>query len=103
MRVRGSQSPDRFSSRRSAARGAPRTRRSWATANRRLATFHYTGGVSSYLEMLDSEPQQFDAELGGGAHGSRELVAVIRLYKALGAARRREEGDEAPVQHLGGD
>ncbi len=50
----------------------------------RLANIRYTGGVSSYLEVLDSERQQFDAELGVVRTYRDELIAVVRLYKALG-------------------
>jgi multidrug efflux system outer membrane protein len=50
----------------------------------RLANIRYTGGVTSYLEVLDSERQQFDAELGLIRNYRDELIAVIRLYKALG-------------------
>jgi outer membrane protein, multidrug efflux system len=50
----------------------------------RLANIRYTGGVTSYLEVLDSERQQFDAELGLVRTYRDELVAVVRLYKALG-------------------
>ena len=50
----------------------------------RLANIRYRGGVSSYLEVLDSERQQFDAELGVVRTYRDELVAVVRLYKALG-------------------
>ena len=50
----------------------------------RLANMRYTGGVSSYLEVLDSERQFFDAELGVVRSYRDELLAVVRLYKALG-------------------
>ena len=50
----------------------------------RLSNIRYTGGVTSYLEVLDSERQQFDAQLGLVRTYRDELVAVIRLYKALG-------------------
>ena len=50
----------------------------------RLANIRYRGGVSSYLEVLDSERQLFDAELGVVRTYRDELVAVVRLYKALG-------------------
>jgi multidrug efflux system outer membrane protein len=40
--------------------------------------------VSTYLEVLDSERQQFDAELGLVRVQLSELLAVVRLYKALG-------------------
>jgi len=50
----------------------------------RLANLRYTNGVSPYLEVLDSERQQFDAELGLVRVQLSELLAVVRLYKALG-------------------
>jgi outer membrane protein, multidrug efflux system len=50
----------------------------------RLAGIRYRGGVSSYLEVLDSERQLFDAELGLIAARRDELLSVVRLYKALG-------------------
>jgi len=50
----------------------------------RLADIRYRGGVSSYLEVLDSERQLFDAELGVVRTQRDEAVAVVRLYKALG-------------------
>jgi len=50
----------------------------------RLANMRYRGGVSSYLEVLDSERQQFDAQLGLVRTYRDELLAVVRLYKSLG-------------------
>jgi multidrug efflux system outer membrane protein len=50
----------------------------------RLATIRYQGGVSSYLEVLDSERQLFDAELLEVRTYRDELLAVVRLYRALG-------------------
>lgn len=50
----------------------------------RLANLRYTGGVTPYLEVLDSERQLFDAELGLVRLQRDELLAVVRLYKALG-------------------
>lgn len=50
----------------------------------RLADIRYRGGVSSYLEVLDSERQFFDAELGLVRAQRDELLAVVLLYKALG-------------------
>ncbi|HEY3098664.1 MAG TPA: efflux transporter outer membrane subunit [Methylomirabilota bacterium] len=50
----------------------------------RLANIRYRGGVSSYLEVLDSERQLFDAELALVSARRDELLAVVRLYKALG-------------------
>jgi multidrug efflux system outer membrane protein len=50
----------------------------------RLANLRYTGGVSPYLEVLDSERQLFDSELGLVRNQRDELLAIVRLYKALG-------------------
>ena len=50
----------------------------------RLANIRYTGGVSSYLEVLDSERQLFDAELNLVRARRDEQLAVVRLYKGLG-------------------
>jgi len=54
----------------------------------RLADIRYKGGVSSYLEVLDSERQFFDAELGLARSNRDELLAVVRLYRALGGGWR---------------
>jgi len=50
----------------------------------RLANIRYRGGVTSYLEVLDSERQLFDAELNLIRSRRDEFLAVVRLYKALG-------------------
>jgi outer membrane protein, multidrug efflux system len=50
----------------------------------RLANIRYRGGVTSYLEVLDSERQLFEAELGLARSRRDELLAVVRIYKALG-------------------
>ena len=55
-----------------------------ATDTTRLANVRYRGGVSSYLEVLDSERQSFDAELGLVRSQRDEFLAVVRLYRALG-------------------
>ena len=44
----------------------------------------YEGGVSSYLEVLDTEREALDAELSFAQAYLGELDSVIRLYKALG-------------------
>jgi multidrug efflux system outer membrane protein len=56
----------------------------------RLAGIRYRGGVSSYLEVLDSERQAFDAELGLVRANRDELLAVVRLYRALGGGWQEE-------------
>jgi multidrug efflux system outer membrane protein len=50
----------------------------------RLANTRYQGGVTSYLEVLDSERQLFDSELALAQSQRDELLAVVRLYRALG-------------------
>ena len=50
----------------------------------RLANIRYRGGVTSYLEVLDSERQLFDAELGLARSRRDELLAVVQIYRALG-------------------
>jgi multidrug efflux system outer membrane protein len=50
----------------------------------RLANIRYTGGVTTYLEVQDAERQAFDAELALVRLRRDELLAVVRLYKALG-------------------
>jgi outer membrane protein, multidrug efflux system len=62
----------------------------------RLANIRYTGGVSSYLEVLDSERQLFDAELGLVTARRDEQLAVVRLYKSLGGGWQDEESGAVP-------
>jgi len=64
----------------------------------RLANIRYRGGVSSYLEVLDSERQLFDAELGLVRSNRDELLAVVRLYRALGGGWQDERQASTEVQ-----
>jgi outer membrane protein, multidrug efflux system len=50
----------------------------------RLADIRYKGGVTSYLEVLDTERQLFDAELQLAQAQRDELLALVQLYRALG-------------------
>jgi multidrug efflux system outer membrane protein len=50
----------------------------------RLADVRYRGGVTSYLEVLDTERQLFDAELLLAQSQRDELLGLVRLYRALG-------------------
>jgi len=50
----------------------------------RLADVRYKGGVTSYLEVLDTERQLFDAELTLAQTQRDELLALVRVYRALG-------------------
>ena len=49
-----------------------------------LANQRYFGGVTPYLEVLDSDRQLFEAELRLTQIQADELLAVISLYRALG-------------------
>jgi multidrug efflux system outer membrane protein len=49
-----------------------------------LAYQRYYGGVTPYLEVLDSDRQLFEAELVLTQAQANELLAVIALYRALG-------------------
>jgi outer membrane protein, multidrug efflux system len=50
----------------------------------RLANVRYSGGVSSYLEVLDSDTRYFDAQLALAQAQLNERVALVQLYNALG-------------------
>ncbi len=50
----------------------------------KLALERFTGGVSSYLEVLDAERELFTAELNLADARSDRLRAVVQAYRALG-------------------
>lgn len=49
-----------------------------------LSESRYRGGVAAYLEVLDAQREQFDAELQHALSLRDRIVAVVRLYRALG-------------------
>lgn len=49
-----------------------------------LSRQRYFGGVTTYLEVLDTDRQLFDAELGLAQASRDELLAAVALYRALG-------------------
>jgi multidrug efflux system outer membrane protein len=58
-----------------------------ATAARRsvvLAGKRYEGGVDNYLNLLDAQREQLDAELQESSLQREQRVAIVRLYRALG-------------------
>jgi multidrug efflux system outer membrane protein len=58
-----------------------------ATAARQsvvLAGARYEGGVDNYLNLLDAQRTQLDAELQESELQRQQRVAVVQLYKALG-------------------
>ena len=50
----------------------------------RLSEMRYRGGVTSYLEVLDSDTRYFDAQLGLAQAHLNERLALVQLYNALG-------------------
>lgn len=61
----------------------------------RLANERYEGGVTSFLEALDTERELFSAELTLAQAQLAERVAIVRLYRALGGGWQMES---APMQ-----
>jgi len=55
-----------------------------------LAYQRYYGGVTPYLEVLDSDRQLFESELRLTQDRANEFLAVIALYRALGGGWRNE-------------
>ncbi|MCB0807197.1 MAG: TolC family protein, partial [Bacteroidales bacterium] len=49
-----------------------------------LSMDRYDGGVTSYLEVLDSERSKFNAQLSASETYQQYLAAYINLYKVLG-------------------
>jgi outer membrane protein, multidrug efflux system len=49
-----------------------------------LARVRYAGGVTSYLEVLDSDTASFNAELGLAQAELNERLALVQLYNTLG-------------------
>jgi multidrug efflux system outer membrane protein len=55
-----------------------------------LSRRRYMDGVTSYLEVLDTERSLFDAELAQSNTQERYLGAIVQLYKALGGGWQPE-------------
>src|SRR5205085_3079622 len=49
-----------------------------------LSTIRYTGGIDSYLQVLDAQRNLFQGELALARLRQQELTAVVELYRALG-------------------
>jgi len=56
-----------------------------------LSQARYDGGVTSYLEVLDSERSKFNAQLSASETYQQYLSAYINLYKVLGGGWLSEE------------
>lgn len=55
-----------------------------------VAKLRYEGGVSSYLEVLDTERQYFEAKIQLVQAKRDESAGVIQLYKALGGGWQKD-------------
>jgi multidrug efflux system outer membrane protein len=56
-----------------------------------LSRARYDGGVTSYLEVLESERSLFRSELLASSTRREQVVAIVSLYKALGGGWATEE------------
>ena len=72
----------------------------------RLSRERYRGGVTSYLEVLDTERDHFDAELSLAEAIRDELLSTVALYRALGGgwqgALQLAANGPQPVPNLDG-
>src|SRR5262249_60543320 len=50
----------------------------------RLSHLRYTGGATSYLEVLTNETNYFTAELGLVQAQLNELLSLVQIYRGLG-------------------
>lgn len=50
----------------------------------RLSNMRYRGGVTSYLEVLDSDTRYFSAQITLAQADLNERLAMVQLYRALG-------------------
>jgi len=63
-----------------------------------LANLRYANGVSSYLDVLDTQRQLFSAETDLALITRDQLVAVVQLYKALGGGWETEPSTGKGIQ-----
>jgi multidrug efflux system outer membrane protein len=59
----------------------------------RLSTLRYEGGVTSFLEVLVTERDLFEAELILARARGNEAMAVVQLYRALGGGWAAADGE----------
>ena len=62
-----------------------------------LAEARYEEGLADYLDVLDSQRELFSAELDLAQTQRAQLVAVVRLYKALGGGWNPETAGQGPA------
>ena len=64
-----------------------------ATKASQLSWVRYDGGLTSYLEVLNLQTSQFNAELKASEAFKNELTSIINLYEALGGGWYVDIGD----------
>ena len=57
----------------------------------KLSRQRYYQGVTSYLEVIENQRQEFEAQLGYSQNYQRLLTSYINLYKSLGGGWITEE------------
>lgn len=62
-----------------------------------LARFEYLNGVATYLDVLESQRELFQAEIALTLSQRDQLVAMVQLYKALGGGWAPEQDSENPT------
>jgi multidrug efflux system outer membrane protein len=67
-----------------------------ATVAAKLSRARYDGGVTSYLEVLDTERSLFQAELQSTETLRQQYAAVVDLYLALGGGWNPEDPQGMP-------
>ncbi len=60
-----------------------------ASSYHQLAQLQYINGIVTYLDVLDSQRQLFDAEIALNDATLNELIATVNMYKALGGGIQR--------------
>ena len=79
-------------------RAALETQVKATTTATRLAKARYEGGVSSYLEVLDSQRSLFESELTLASAVRDQMTSIVQLYRALGGGwQQTEPAPVAPV------
>ncbi len=64
-----------------------------ATKASQLAWVRYDGGLTSYLEVLNLQSSQFNAELKASEAFKNQITSVVSLYQALGGGWYAETED----------
>ena len=70
-----------------------RQQRKAAASAAKLSWARYDGGVTSYLEVLESQRSLFSSEISASYTHREQLIAYITLYKALGGGWNTSPGN----------